>query len=552
MTAIAPPNCFPSSSLLGKRSLATAVAALVIIATPAWAEDASAPDGPVPPNPSGDAPAATATTTTTTTTTTTLSPLVAPSVLAELGPRIDVEAVFDDGTRTLTPADARRLAVETSPRLRVAQLQAAAAEAALRGAWVALVPRLDLSARAARVDGFPESQIDVAGADEADLADAKEAANAVQDPVARALFLGMLDAQGEDRTVTINVPRNQFGAYVRLTVPITQTIFAVLPALQGAQGRARAEALKESAARADLEFAAVEAWYRYAEARGVQAVAGEAVDQAQRFSEFVRRSVAAGIFNTADQANADARVAQAQEGLARSEAAVAIAGAALATLVGVDANERFRLPLSSITDVPAPTGTLDDLVAAAHANRPELQAMEAAIEAKGHLKDAAFASTLPILAVYAGAEDSNPNPKVFPLREAFIPSWEVGATLSWSPNDAAQAWFKTDERALDVERAQAEYAAAAQGIELELRRAWATLKADTAALQAAQVNAEAAETVYAWRQAQLAAGEAIVDDVLNADTRATEARMQGLRARIALHIAAAHLARAAGTDAPGG
>ena len=61
--------------------------------------------------------------------------------------RLDLDDALAEGTRTLTPADAARMAAERSPRVAAADASVVAAEASVRRATAALVPRLDLLAR---------------------------------------------------------------------------------------------------------------------------------------------------------------------------------------------------------------------------------------------------------------------------------------------------------------------------------------------------------------------------------------------------------------------
>lgn len=445
------------------------------------------------------------------------SPVPAPPSATTAPARFDLDAALADGTEPLTPARAAELAVAHSPRMDVARLTATAAEATLHAATVALVPRLDLGGRYVHVDGFPDGQIST----------------------------GM-----GGPSITIHIPRDQFAATARLSVPLTDIIFAALPAMEGADARLRAERLRIDATESDVALAAIEAFYRHAEARGVAAVAASARDRAGALRDQIVRYAEAGLVGPADRADAEARVALAEEAVARSEAAVLVTGATLSILLGTPSEQRWSLAGAIPSEAPTLPGTLDALELVALDHRPDIRAMRESIAAQTRLRDATIATGYPHVGLYGYAEYSSPNQRVFPLTTTPYPSYELGAQLTWSPSDTASAIFHADEMAAQIAGAEDQLHLVEDGVRLEVRQAYAELHAAEHSLQAARASAEAAEEAYRAQAAELGAGESILNDLLLADARATEARLADLRARIAAHLARAHLAHATGQAAP--
>ena len=150
------------------------------------------------------------------------------------------------------------------------------------------------------------------------------------------------------------------------------------------------------------------------------------------------------------------------------------------------------------------------------------------------------------MGLYGYAVASNPNPRVFPQREEFLPLWELGAQVSWSPNDLATSIYRGDEISAQIERATHELELAEDGVRLEVRQAYEELRVSRRSLDAASASAAAAEEAYRARLAQLAAGEAILTDLIAADAAASAARLSDLRARLAANLASARLTRATG------
>src|SRR5262249_44514108 len=104
----------------------------------------------------------------------------------------DLEAAMREGP-PLTEDRAVELALHASPSAEQARANGRAGQAAVSIARVAMVPRVELTARYSHIDGFPDSTISLAG-DPAAIAAARMLAQQVMDPAARQLFLGQLDS----------------------------------------------------------------------------------------------------------------------------------------------------------------------------------------------------------------------------------------------------------------------------------------------------------------------------------------------------------------------
>jgi len=457
--------------------------------------------------------------------------------------RFDLSARLGEGERALDARDVVRMAVEHSPRVEITRVSIAAAEAGVRRATAALVPRLDLTARYAHIDGFPDGRI--GGGDPAALDAARALAMTVSDPSARALFLGTIDAQAAG--TIIRIPRDQFGFAARLSVPLSDILLAVLPALHGAEARVRAEELRADATRRDIELAALEAYYRYAEARGVLAVATEARDRVAERVDMVSALLRGGYLTPPDQSAIEAALAQANEGMARAEGAVALARVALGVAIG-DRDRALWAVESALVSLGVPSGSIEELEERAIADRPELAALRESIRAQREVRTATEAGGYPHIGLYLAGDISNPSPRIIPPRDEFTPTWEVGATFSWSPNDLATSIVATEEIDASVARAEAEGLLIEDQVRLELRQAYEGANAARAALEAVTITLSSAEIAYEARRAQLAGGEGLLDDLEAADLRVTDARLSELRARLELGVAEARLRHAVGAS----
>ena len=456
----------------------------------------------------------------------------------------DLDARISEGP-PMTADRAAQRASETAPTMEQARALRDAAEASVARARAMMLPRLDLSARYTHIDGFPDGSIGV-GADPAALAAARMLAQSVSDPAARALWLNNIDSQASAGSVTISIPRDQIAFSARLTWPVSDLFFAVFPAVDAAQAGARARGHQLAAADWQVQLQAREAFYQLARARGALAVAEEARHQAVAQQAQIDSAVRAGFLTDADGLAAAARVASADQAIASARAGVILTDAALRTLIGEEDGEPYGIAEPIEADGEPAEGGVPELTQRALAQRHELEALRESLAAQQSAARAQDATGYPHVALYAGADLANPNRYQIPPTAEFTPSWEVGAMLTWSPNDALNAYHRGQELGFEQAATEAQIEQLERGVRLEVRRAHAELTAAHEGLLAARAALRAAEAAYASRLAQLRAGEGTTADVFAAEGMVNGARLSELDATVQVRLASTHLGYAVG------
>lgn len=462
-------------------------------------------------------------------------------------PAFDLSAALADGP-PMTADRAAALAVGSAPSIERARALERASRASVARARAAMLPRLDLTARYAHVDGFPDGQIDTGGDPEA-LAAARMLAERVSDPAARMLWLGTLDQQ-TNGGVTLAIPRDQISFGARLTFPVSDLFFAMMPAVEAAEAGERAQARQADAVEAQIARSAREAFYQLARARGGLAVARQAVLQAEAQQERIEASVRAGFLTEADRLAAEARVASAEQAVVTMEAAVEIADAALRSLTGQDDGPVYGIaePLAEL-EPGAPPGSLATLTAGALEHRAEIEAMREVLAAQRAAGRASDATGYPHVMLFAGADLAAPNRYIIPPSSNLEPSWEVGAMLTWAPNDALIAAHRGEELAAQHAATEAELAQLERAVRLEVRQAHASVRSAQRSLETTRTALVAAEAAYQGRDAAFRAGEATVTDVFAAESELNRARLATVEAAVQLQTARAVLDYATGRGA---
>jgi outer membrane protein TolC len=238
-------------------------------------------------------------------------------------------------------------------------------------------------------------------------------------------------------------------------------------------------------------------------------------------------------------------VASAEQALSAAETAVDVADAALRSMLQ-DADGPVYAISEPLLVAGAEPAALSTLLERARGKRPEVRAMQAALEARTHASKADKAAGYPHLAVYAGGDYASPNRYVVPPLSQFKPSWEVGATLSYAPNDTLGAQRKVAENGAQIAALQAELGELLRALDLEVRRSRATLAHAQRNIDAGQAAVEAAQAAYDRRMAELTAGEVVLADVIAAEQELNGARLRVLDAGIEQQLARVRLAYAVG------
>jgi outer membrane protein len=173
-------------------------------------------------------------------------------------------------------------------------------------------------------------------------------------------------------------------------------------------------------------------------------------------------------------------------------------------------------------------------------------ALHAAIAAQRQLARVQAAAGYPHLGVFAGADYAMPNRYVVPPTSDFEPSWEVGALLSYAPNDTLTAARRGRESRAQIEVLEADLEELERGLVLEVRQARAASTRAVRSAEAARATQRATAQAYEQRLAQLRAGEVTSADLFAAESELNRARLDVLDAAVEQRLAQTRLAYAIG------
>jgi outer membrane protein TolC len=233
-------------------------------------------------------------------------------------------------------------------------------------------------------------------------------------------------------------------------------------------------------------------------------------------------------------------LAQVHEQRIRRAADLEVARAALNDVLGRPLADAFRLT-TSLTPVATPDSELDGVEREAAATRPEVRLTNFAIDVARTQKDTARSAFLPQVSV-RGAFEAD--------RQRFVTrggaNWMGAVMLRWNLFNGFETRERVAEAVHQIRRAEAEAQRAASGVKLQVRRAWADLRAAQQRIEVARAAVAEAEESLRITQNRYAAGMSNVTDLLRTETAVLDSRTRQLAAVHDQRVAATFLEYAAG------
>jgi len=450
----------------------------------------------------------------------------------------DLNSALVSDSGGLTADEVARLAVGRSAQIASAQALAESARWDTKAQWVNFLPTLSVFGQYKRVNKvennlsfFPEPTLEQIG-------QLQPATLVVLEDFRDVLFK---DASGTNFTQ----PVDNWSTGATLRVPASDLFLRIWPAYEGSKTLADAREIQIESTQAEVALRAREAFYAYARAVAFKAVAEQALKQADAQAKQTQLFVSAGTAAPVDLMNATARLEQRRGDLARAEGGVNITRTVLATATGLKPDQIAAIG-EPVTQLPeAPTRSYDELVGSALNQRAELRALRKVAGANDHFETAEKNGAWPQLVLEGNALYANPNPRYVPPVKAFRHSWDVSATLVWTPNQALSSHAKGKRVEADLAKARADLAALEDAVRVEVVQAYQDYKSADATARSAEAALTAAEEVYRVRLAMYRVGAGVVQDLLDADLLVTQQRLSHVNSVLDARSALARLDRVA-------
>jgi len=425
----------------------------------------------------------------------------------------DLDTLFATGGLTSDQAASRAGGASPTVRRRVAELEAAVAQA--EAAELARVPVVSGKLSYTRLSAIPPVVLPVGGMN----------------------FL-------------ITSLQNAYLGEAQLVVPLSDYVLRYPKLIETARLGAEVARLNKRSSEVGAGQDARQAYYEWVRARLQVLISRRQLIQVQKTLDQMRALAEVQRLSKADLMRVESQEADAEQVVDQLENLAALREEQLRLLIGAVAGE----PLAIGEDIRADVGTpgaapLDELVGAAKQHRLEFQAIDTGIQAKESQRAAEQANLYPRLSAFAVADYADPNPRVFPQQDAFKFTWSIGAQLTWTLNDALIS-RTTDRRiAAEANELRADRENLERGTRIEVLAAQQAVAIAAHALLTSQKGLAAAEEGYRVRKELLNADRATALELVDAETELTRSRIAALNARVDLRVARSQLDHALGNDA---
>jgi outer membrane protein TolC len=441
----------------------------------------------------------------------------------------------------LTAEQVAAKAVERSPQIVSAQAAATSAHWDERAAWTNFLPTIQLAAQYRRINEIKN--------DFGPGVTASPEQIAALDPVSRMVIGDLFNIlNNPEEEVNFTQPLDSYALTASLRVPASDLFLRIWPAYEAQGEVADARKIQIEATEAQVAQQARDAFYTYARAVAAHVVQEQAVKQAEAQANQTRLFVEAGTSAPVDLMAATATLEGARGTLARAQAMVEVARNIVSTLSGIPRAEVTAIS-EPITELPEPpTASEEALVRGAFERRPELRAMRKVAKASSLSETAERNAAWPSLILEASDLYANPNPRVVPPKQVFRNSWEVGASLVWTPNQAISGVQRGNKQEAELAKARADLAALEDSVRIEVVQAYQDCKAADAVARSSEAQLKAAEEAYRVRMAMYQVGAGVRLDLIAADQQVTQARFQYASSAIDARAALSRLRRVAALD----
>ena len=430
----------------------------------------------------------------------------------------------------LTADDAARAALGTSPLMRARSADVEAAAAEVDRATLGYVPTATVGARYARLSDIGQNQL----------------GNLVVAPGAGP---GALPAgtQLVNAPITFEVPLNQYTLEAKLTVPVSDYVLRVAPNRDAALSSHAASQKNAVSTQQTTSANARFYYYDWVRARFQVIVAEAALGQSQAHLTDAKSQFEAGAGSQADVLRVESLVAKNELLVVRTRNLNAKTEEQLRTVMHAPRGQAFHIaedlrPVSLGRPLPPMPSLWQE---ATHA-RPEIAAANAAQDARESSIKVDRAAYVPRVDLFADAQYSNPNSRIFPSKAEFRGSWDAGVALSWTLSDVPSTIQRVRADEARYQAKEGERDDLLDQIHLEVMSARQSLEESRVSQGTTKRQLSAAEESYRARKLLFENGRATTGELIDAETDLTQARLDAINAHIDARVAEVRLARALG------
>ncbi|HEX6243949.1 MAG TPA: TolC family protein [Polyangiales bacterium] len=339
---------------------------------------------------------------------------------------------------------------------------------------------------------------------------------------------------------------SQWYTQASVMLPVTDMFLTVIPQYKAASAASVVATKRVEASELQVSYDARLAFYNYAHVLGAVVVAQRSVGQLEANVADLEALVQAGTATETDLIRARAELARMKVNVVEFTGQVDVALARLAIITGTDMDPGRGIGEVFVGIQTGATPDAAKLADRAKRTRPEALALRKLEEAREYMAKAKRGAQYPQLKGFFNGYYANPNMRVIPQQDKWTPSWDLGVSLSYSPNDSIFAHTQYSDALTELESVRQDLRLVEDGIDIEVANAVSAHRTAVANTQAA-TDTLTASWRYARDQRELMmAGVATPNDALVAQVLLSRSALEWVDSYIRVRMAEAGLLKAQG------
>jgi outer membrane protein TolC len=442
------------------------------------------------------------------------------------------------GGLTADQAGSRAAQTSWSAKASMESLRSAAAK--VDGAWVTFLPRLQLLGKYTRLSNFNPPPLNFLPSGY-DLVVARGTTTPVVNP---------------NSTLAVPIGPSSFPFFVldnwllqaTVTVPISDYLLRINQNYSAASNSQEAARWDVITARAASDANGRLAYYAWLNARGAVVVAVQALNDQKTHVRDSRNQFAVGNASKADVLRAETAMASAELALERAKNLADLTEVQLRTAMHTPDDEKLVPGENLDAPVPPVQGNLKQMTYEALSARPEVRSADANAASARDQAEAARAGHWPVLSAFGDGILGNPNPRYIPPSNTWNATWDLGAQVTWSPNDVPTATSNSN----DAEARAAAIIANANGtrdnIQVEVTQMLQAVHEADFSIDSSTRELASAEEAYRVARELFNNGRGTSTTLADAESDLTRARLDLLNAKVSARMSRIRLEHALGRD----
>lgn len=413
--------------------------------------------------------------------------------------------------RTLTIEESIALGLENSKILHSSLMKAEYADAKSGEAAALLYPSLKFQAAYQQLSDVPEFKIPLPGA-----------------------------------AISFPVILNNYNLKATLQQPLF-TGWKLQGAANSAEYNAEASRKDFSKDKAELVYNIKSAYWNLYRAKEFKHVADDNVNQISAHLNDVENLSKQGMATNNEVLKVKVQFSNAKILQSDAENNVQIAMIALNSIIGIPLTTEIKTS-SSLTPTSKDYPQVEKLLATAFTQRPDIQGMEWRVKASDAGVTAAKGGWLPQIFLTGNYYYSRPNQRVFPAKDEFKDTWDIGVSLQFDIWNNLTTLHQTTAAKAQYEQTKDALAVLRDGITLEVTQSYLNFKQMKQKIELSRLGVEQASENYRVTSEKFKSGLTTNSELLDAEVALLQSKLQLTQALVDYELAQAKLEKAIGEN----